>query len=228
MALLDRVLSLLGLDFDLSFDDLEAPFHTITPALLLGSRPRREALPALRKHGVTHVVSCLPEADRASVAFLRDALAHLFLPLRDGVHEDISAVMPEFFAFVSGAGPKARVLVHCEVGVSRSAALVIAHIMQAERLRFYAAYQKVRTRRAQVLPNIGFATQLQRFEDALFPGQRPAGPSSLARYLREVCSVPIEIEVIHDMLESHDGDAVRALQATFGGEIPRVVQGVRR
>ena len=162
------------------------------------------------------------------MAFLGEAFEARFLPLHDRVDVDLQAALPAFFACVDGLGRGERVLVHCEVGVSRSASLVIAQLMRARRLRFFEAYGEVRARRPQVLPNIGFASQLQRFERALFPGARPAGPSSLARYLREVCCVPAELELLQDMLDRHGEDAEPAIRAIFGGELPRVVQGVRR
>ena len=142
------------------------------------------------------------------------------------MHEDIGAVFPAFFAFVDRAGPDAGVLVHCEAGVSRSATLVVALLMHTERLRFHDAYDRVRALRPQVLPNLGFATQLQRLEHSLFPEAR-AQHASLTRYLREVCKVPAEPAAIQAMLELHGYDGAEAIHAIFG-EIPRVVQGVRR
>ena len=53
------------------------------------------------------------------------------------------------------------------------------------------------------------------------------GVSSLAKYLRDVCMAPIETETLESVLRDHDYDAVRAIRAIFGGEIPRVVQGAR-
>ena len=222
--LTSRALSLLGLDFDISFE--QEPFHAITQTLTLGSRPAPEQIDDLKALGITHVVSCLPESERQSVAFLGDDFETLFLPLRDGIHEDIGALFPEFFEFVTSAG-QGRVLVHCEVGVSRSATLVTAHLMKTDRIRFYEAYHQVRTRRAQVLPNVGFASQLQRFERTLIPEPRSDGYTSLTRYLKEVCNVPVEIEVLQDLLELHEYDALPAIRAIFGDEVPRVIQGVR-
>lgn len=230
MPLLDRLtsraLSLLGLSFDFSMDPRTEPFHAITPRVLLGARPLPEQLPKLREAGVTHVLSCLEPHARPTVVFLERDFETLFVPLRDGAGEDIAAHFPHAFDFIDAAGPSAKVLVHCQVGVSRSATLVTAQVMRTERLRFYDAYQRVRAQRAQVLPNVGFAAQLQALEHALFPDacQRP---SSLARYLHEVCCVPVELDVLQDMLERHDFDALRAIHAIFGDEVPRVIQGVR-
>lgn len=222
-----RLLAWLGLDFDFSLDLASQPFHAIRPELVLGARPRPEQVETLHALGITHVVSCLPEGDEASVGFLGAGFQTLFLPVHDGVHVDIGEVFAPFFAFVDAAGDEARVLVHCEVGVSRSATLVTAQVMRAEGLRFYEAFHAVRERRPQVLPNIGFASRLQAHEHALFAEPRD-GYASLTRYLHEVCNVPVEIDVLQGMLEAHKYDALRAIRAIFGEEVPRVVQGVRR
>jgi protein-tyrosine phosphatase len=229
--LTDRVLALLGFDLDFSISVGRDPFNAITEDLYLGARPDREHVPALEEAGVTHVVSCLRADDRARVAFLREDFQPLFIPIDDGMHEDIASVFPVFFDFVRSAREqhaRAKVFVHCEVGVSRSATLATALVMQRSRKRFFEAYCDVRAKRGEVLPNIGFASQLQRLEFDMHPrAQGDESVSSLARYLREVCTVPVDIETLQNVLQRHDYDALSAIQAIFGDEIPRVIQGVR-
>jgi predicted protein tyrosine phosphatase len=155
----------------------------------------------------------------------------LFVPVRDGIHEDISAAFPEVFDFAASApsvDANAKLLVHCEVGVSRSATVAIALVMKSENKSFLDAFAQVRAQRPEVLPNIGFASQLQHLEHALRPELRRTGQlSSLARYLKETCNVPVEAELLQDALERHEYDAPKAIRAIFGDDIPRVVQGVR-
>jgi len=94
-------------------------------------------------------------------------------------------------------------------------------------MTFFDALCRVRAKRIQVLPNIGFASQLQRLEHELQPRSMTRIPSSLAEYLHQTCNAPVEIEVLQSALERHRYDAPAALRAIFGGEIPRVIQGVR-
>ena len=228
--LTNRLLALVGLDVDFSIDMRGEPFHLIDESVYVGSCPTPERVPQLEAAGITHVVSCRREDERAQVAFLSEHFHVLFLPMHDGMHEDIAAVFPAFFDFASvvESTPGARLLVHCQAGVSRSGTLATALHMRSQRRSFFDAVTHVRTKRPAVLPNIGFASQLQALEHTLRPDARPPGvPSSLARYLREVCCVPAEVDVIQDMLERHHHHAPTAIRAIFGGEIPRVVQGVR-
>lgn len=56
------------------------------------------------------------------------------------------------------------VLVHCNKGVSRSAAIVIAYIMREKKLLYKEALAIVRKERESVFPNSGFAAQLRTWE----------------------------------------------------------------
>ncbi|MEM7135165.1 MAG: dual specificity protein phosphatase [Myxococcota bacterium] len=229
-GLVDRVLSRLGLDLDLAVDLRESFFTEITPSLYLGARPNRERVEELRRAGVTHVVSCLMEHDRSDMVFLQQDFEHLFLGVQDGMHQDIGGALSSFFDYAEVAtrgDSDAKLFVHCEVGVSRSATLVVAWLMKTEGMSFFDALCHVRSKRFQVLPNIGFASHLQRLEHELQPASATTVPSSLAQYLCRVCNAPVEIEVLQAALERHSYDAPAALTAIFGGEIPRVVQGVR-
>jgi hypothetical protein len=170
------------------------------------------------------------EDERSQMAFLQQDFHHLFLGVHDGMHRDIAGMFSQFFDFAAAAAasdPKAKLFVHCEVGVSRSAALVIALLMKTEGMSFFDAFCRVRSKRFQVLPNIGFASQLQRLEHELQPRSVTRVPSSLAQYLHQICNAPVEIEVLQSALERHRYDAPAALRMIFGGDIPRVIQGVR-
>lgn len=226
MSLVDRLLSWVGLGFEL--DLRSEPFDRISPDLFLGSRPRPEHVEALEEAGITDVISCLPASRASTVAFLEPRFRTSFLPVRDSIEQDLLGSFPTFFDALERARPDGRVLVHCEVGVSRSATLVIASVMRSQGLRFFEAYLHVRERRPQVLPNIAFASQLQAFERSLHAPRGDGELASLTRYLCEVCQVPLEATALQAALEHHDFDALAAIQAVFGGDIPRVVQGVRR
>ena len=223
MGFASTLLKLLGLDLDFGVDLENESISRITDRLYVGSRPEPTDLDRLKREGITHVVSCLEAHELESVAFLSSELDTLAVPLRDGMDQDIAASFPSFFDFVSRV--EGKVLVHCQAGVSRSATLATAWLMRSRQKRFFEAFQQVRNQRPGVLPNIGFASQLQHLEHALVPEQ--PGPSSLARYLREICRAPVETPVLHEALVDNNYDAPRALRAIFGGEIPRVVQGAR-
>lgn len=53
------------------------------------------------------------------------------------------------------------VLVHCQQGISRSSAVIIAYIMRDMNLDFDTALKFVRNRRSKIKPNVGFEKQLR-------------------------------------------------------------------
>ena len=73
-------------------------------------------------------------------------------------------------AFIDGA-EGGRILVHCKSGVSRSAAVVIAYLMQRHRLTFADAESLVVSRRAGANPNFGFREQLVELEQQLLAAE---------------------------------------------------------
>ena len=59
------------------------------------------------------------------------------------------------------------VLVHCYAGVSRSASVVIAYLMNQHGMSLKDAYQYVKNKRYFIKPNEGFRKQLVQFQREL-------------------------------------------------------------
>lgn len=76
-------------------------------------------------------------------------------------------------------------LVHCRVGVSRSATICIAEVMQAMHLSFPRAYCFVRARRLNVIiqPHLRFAYELLKWEEILRGRQAEKTGSGIKREL---------------------------------------------
>ena len=130
--LTDLILSPLSLDFDSLGDMHGGLFTEINNYIYLGRRPDESSVTELKQAGITHIVSCLDKEDQPSVDFLKKDFSHLFFGVRDGIHASIETTFPQFFEFTEGMmrlHSKPKLFVHCEVGVSRSATLVIAEII---------------------------------------------------------------------------------------------------
>jgi dual specificity MAP kinase phosphatase len=68
-----------------------------------------------------------------------------------------------------GRAQKTATLVHCRVGVSRSATICIAEVMRSTGLSFPRAYCFVRARRLNVIiqPHLRFSYELLKWEEKL-------------------------------------------------------------
>ncbi|KAJ1978668.1 tyrosine/serine/threonine protein phosphatase [Dimargaris verticillata] len=82
--------------------------------------------------------------------------------------DDLSEYFDQAFGFIDrGRESGHAVLVHCQLGVSRSASLMIAYVMRALRLTANEAYQYVKDRSPGVCPNLNLMYQLMDFEKTL-------------------------------------------------------------
>lgn len=68
---------------------------------------------------------------------------------------------------IATAAAKTKVLVHCRMGVSRSATAVIAYLMKRFDWSVDKAHQYVKLRRTQICPNRGFIRQLHQWREYL-------------------------------------------------------------
>lgn len=72
------------------------------------------------------------------------------------------------FRYISQAkNDGSKVLVHCKMGVSRSASVVIAYAMKAYDWTFSEALDHVKTQRNCIKPNKNFLTQLETYQGML-------------------------------------------------------------
>lgn len=67
----------------------------------------------------------------------------------------------------------AKILVHCQAGVSRSATITIAFLLQHSRMTMTDAYRFTKSKRQIISPNFNFMGQLLDFEQALNQGRVP-------------------------------------------------------
>ncbi|KAG0251001.1 Dual specificity protein phosphatase 10 [Actinomortierella ambigua] len=75
---------------------------------------------------------------------------------------------PAAFAFIDDArSAGTNVLVHCQLGVSRSASLVIAYVMRTEQMNLSSAYEFVKDKSGVISPNMSLMYQLVEYEKSL-------------------------------------------------------------
>jgi predicted protein tyrosine phosphatase len=132
---------------------LSVSFQWVTPRLAMGGALSPEELPRLvGVHGVTHVVDLRSEGrdDEALLAVHGVKLLHL--PTADGTAVP-QKLLDEGVAWVQGAlSEGARVLVHCEHGIGRSALLVLC-VLVAEGCAPLEAMVRAKRVRPEVAPN---------------------------------------------------------------------------
>lgn len=140
----------------------------IVPGLFLGpyAAAMKSKLSSLQSHNITHIV-CIRQT--AEAHFIRpnfiDVFKYLLLEIADCQTENIIQYIPEVNRFINEAiSSGGSVLVHGNAGISRSAAFVIAYVMQTYGLPFKEAFVYVLQKRFCINPNEGFTRQLMEYE----------------------------------------------------------------
>ncbi|XP_013815949.2 dual specificity protein phosphatase 19 [Apteryx mantelli] len=134
----------------------------VRPWLLLGSQDAAHDLETMKKYKVTHVLNV---AYGVQNAFLDDFI-YKSISILDLPETDITSYFPECFEFIEKAKIQdGVVLVHCNAGVSRAAAIVIGFLMNSEGLSFARAFSLVKNARPAACPNPGFMEQLHKYQE---------------------------------------------------------------
>ncbi|XP_061646986.1 dual specificity phosphatase 29-like isoform X3 [Phyllopteryx taeniolatus] len=147
-----------------------AHVNQVWPNVFIGDEKTALERPGLKEMGITHVLN-------AAEGKYNNVLtgAHYYTDIQYfGIEADDKPTfnISQFFCpatqFISEAlsQPQNKVLVHCVMGRSRSASLVLAYLMMEQGLTVVDAIQHVRQRRC-VLPNHGFLKQLRALDITL-------------------------------------------------------------
>ncbi|BGP23389.1 tyrosine/serine/threonine protein phosphatase pps1 [Rhodotorula toruloides] len=168
----------------------------ILPYLYLGNVNHASNALMLKALGITHVVSLGESAlhpppksltgltslfrggsstpPATNSLWVEERLGNIaVLDMKNVADDGIDSIRPcidEALAFISQARDQGgKILVHCKVGVSRSASIVIAHLMHDVGLDLGSAYLVTRSRRLNLLvqPNLPFMAALHAFEGEL-------------------------------------------------------------
>ncbi|GFR50818.1 hypothetical protein Agub_g13093 [Astrephomene gubernaculifera] len=133
----------------------------IIPGLLISSFQFETIELELREQGVTHILQVGIELHPSHSG----KFEYLQVPIQDVEGVDLVAQLPRMLRFIDEAIAKGGVvLVHCMMGISRSASTCIAYLMWKERLSFVQAAGRVYAARPFISPNPGFVLQLRLWE----------------------------------------------------------------
>lgn len=137
------------------------PACILSEFLYLGSQDAVTAENVV-KYKLTHILSVGIETPNVE---LPSTVKCKHLPCLDLPETDLQHyVLPVAIEFIEEAhAVKGCVLVHCNAGVSRSASVVIAYLMQRRDMCFEEAYNLVKSWRPCIQPNAGFMQKLKKF-----------------------------------------------------------------
>ncbi|XP_062051734.1 protein phosphatase Slingshot homolog 3 [Lepus europaeus] len=166
----------------------------IFPHLYLGSEWNAANLEELQRNRVSHILNMAREIDN----FYPERFTYHNVRLWDEESAQLLPHWKETHRFIEGARAQGtRVLVHCKMGVSRSAATVVAYAMKQYSWSLEQALRHVQELRPVVRPNPGFLRQLQTYQGILTASrqshiwEQKAGGASLEEPLAPEVSTPL-------------------------------------
>ncbi|XP_024121564.1 protein phosphatase Slingshot homolog 2b isoform X2 [Oryzias melastigma] len=137
--------------------------------VFLGSEWNASNLDELQKSGVQYILNVTREIDN----FFPGVFEYHNIRVYDEEATDLLAYWNDTFKFISRAKKSgARCLVHCKMGISRSAATVIAYAMKEYGWDLKKAFAYVKERRTVTKPNPSFMRQLEEYQGILLASKQ--------------------------------------------------------
>uniref|UniRef100_A0A1Q3EZW5 protein-serine/threonine phosphatase n=2 Tax=Culex tarsalis TaxID=7177 RepID=A0A1Q3EZW5_CULTA len=142
---------------------MDAPTE-IFDHVYLGSEWNASNLEELQRNGVRHILNVTREIDN----FFPGMFDYFNVRVYDDEKTDLLKHWDNTFKYISRAKMEgSKVLVHCKMGISRSASVVIAYAMKANNWDFDQALRHVKLKRTCIKPNKNFIAQLETYQGML-------------------------------------------------------------
>ena len=136
-------------------------YNQITEKVYLGNEDTARDKEIMKKLNISNILICAEGCE----PFYPDEYKYKILYLDDAADEDLLSWLKEGFDFIDSS--KDNVYVHCAMGISRSASVVIAYLMYKNKMSYDEAFDEVKNKRSVISPNTGFQEQLKKFEKIL-------------------------------------------------------------
>uniref|UniRef100_UPI00398EE86E protein phosphatase Slingshot homolog 2 isoform X2 n=1 Tax=Pristiophorus japonicus TaxID=55135 RepID=UPI00398EE86E len=135
----------------------------------LGSEWNASNLEDLQNRGIRYILNITREIDN----FFPGIFEYHNIRVYDEEATDLLAYWNDTYKFISKAKKNgSKCLVHCKMGISRSASTVIAYAMKEYGWNLDKAYSYVKEKRTVTKPNISFMRQLEEYQGILLASKQ--------------------------------------------------------
>jgi predicted protein tyrosine phosphatase len=117
---------------------------------------------------ITHCLSVMEKNMRSICK--RYEKKQLFIRLQDKPNAKLKDFFVSTYLWIKSKlqNPDNQLLIHCQMGLSRSVSVLIAYLMLDKRWRYTEAFEYVKEKRPSIKPNYGFVEQLELLDFLLF------------------------------------------------------------
>ncbi|XP_035671436.1 dual specificity protein phosphatase 2-like [Branchiostoma floridae] len=114
---------------------------------------------------ITHIVNISKEHPNGFPLYIK----YMNVRVDDDMSANVTHLLPRTTEFIAEAIESGgRVLVHCNLGISRSSTITMAYLMKERQWTMKDAFDFLKERRQVAQPNMGFLRQLSKYEVELF------------------------------------------------------------
>ena len=107
----------------------------------------------LKQNEIKYIINCSKHVP----CLFKDDFEYLELELEDNSKQEIGEAIQKALEFIK---PDGNVFIHCKMGVSRSASIVLAYLMKNYLMDYDQAFYYTKEKREVILPNENFKEQL--------------------------------------------------------------------
>ena len=144
--------------------------------MFLGNFKNANNLDEIRKFKIKYILNCAIEVE---VKNIPKDIKYYHISLTDSNTTDITQYFEQAFNLIELARKKReRILIHCKLGISRSASIIIGYLIKYMGYTTSSALAFLRTKRPRVNPNPGFISQLNSYEKSIKKRQRKSNISN--------------------------------------------------
>eukprot|EP00668_Euglena_longa_P042012 GGOE01055367.1.p1 GENE.GGOE01055367.1~~GGOE01055367.1.p1 ORF type:complete len:189 (-),score=27.99 GGOE01055367.1:450-1016(-) len=152
-------------------------------SLFLGGISDAICKETLEAQKITHILSLTMKADQ----IIQQDVTHKHVPMEDSADEDIASHFDECFSFMTATQEAGgRLLIHCQMGISRAPTIVIAFLMKHHHYSLANALTHVKAKRPIVSPRLSFLFVLESYEHTLEVERDNEGASAFAMAMSEL------------------------------------------
>lgn len=137
--------------------------HSITDNIYLGNWHDSIDMKKLQHNNIKYILTLNTEnkhTDANLVAFKKNGIKTKYIDINDSISANILQHVNPCIHYIKSNAPS-NVLVHCSMGISRSASIVIAYLIKEKNMTYSDALRYVKKKRHIINPNPSFAQQLR-------------------------------------------------------------------
>ncbi|CAF2536304.1 unnamed protein product [Rotaria sp. Silwood2] len=140
----------------------------VLPGLYLGNAHDAEDMNLLKQNNIKSIINI---STSIPCYYENETLFDYYkLPCNDLCKENIIQYFDKTFEYIQEKLLlNQNILIHCQGGISRSPSFIIGYLMKYHSKTFDQAYSIVKEKRKIINPNLGFLTQLTRYEQMITP-----------------------------------------------------------